>query len=71
MRPCVSFKFQFYLNLLVEVLHELHNLNINFQHDMVDVTTINATIDITMSILSCHFLFGNGPMFGRTSKNLG
>ena len=38
---------------------------------MVDITTISATINITISILSRHFLSGNRLMFGRTSKNLG
>ena len=38
---------------------------------MVDITTISATIDITISILSRHILSGNGPKFDRTSKNLG
>ena len=66
-----SFKFHIYLNLLVDVLHELNKLNINFQYDMVDVTNMSATINITILILSCHFLSRNGPMFGRTSKNLG
>ena len=46
-----SFKFHFYLNLLVDVLQELNKLNIKFQYDMVDITTISATIDITISIL--------------------
>ena len=59
------FKFHFYLNLLVDVLKMLNKLNIKFQYDMVDITTISATIDITISILLCHFLSGNGP----TSKN--
>ena len=48
-------KFYFYTNLLVDVVHELNKLNIKFQHDMVDVTTISATIDITISILPRHF----------------
>ena len=65
-----SFKFHFYLNLLVDVLQELNKLNIKFQYDMVDITTISATIDITISSLSRHFLSGNRLMFGRTSKNL-
>ena len=38
---------------------------------LVDITTISATSNITISILLHHFLFGNGPMFGRTSKNWG
>ena len=49
------FNFHFYLNSLVDVLQELNKLNIKFQYDMVDITTISATIDITISILSCHF----------------
>ena len=65
-----SFKFHFYLNLLVDVLHELDKLNIKFQYDMVDVTNISATINIIILIVLCHFLSRNGPMFGHTSKNL-
>ena len=49
------FKFQFYLNLLVDVLQKLNKLNIKFQYDMVDITTISTTIDIIVSILSSHF----------------
>jgi hypothetical protein len=52
-----SFKFLFYLNLLVDVLQELNTLNIKFQYDMVDITTISATINITISILSRHFFY--------------
>ena len=51
-----SFKFHFYLNLFVDVLQELNKLNIKFQYDMVDITTISAIIDITISILPRHFL---------------
>ena len=65
-----SFKFHFYLNLLVDVLHELNKLNIKFQYDMVDITTTNTTINIIILILSHQFLSGNGPMFGHISKNL-
>ena len=66
-----SFKFHSFLNLLVDVLQELNKLNIKFHYIMVDITIISAIIDITISILSCHFLSGNGPMFGHTCKNLG
>ena len=45
-----SFRFHFYLNFLVDVLQELNKLDIKYQHDTVDITTINATIDITNSI---------------------
>ena len=55
MRSCVFFKFHFYLNLLVVVLQDLNKLNIKFQYDNVDITTIDATIDITISILSRYF----------------
>ena len=71
MRSCALLNSISYLNLLVDVLQKLNKLNIKFQYDMVDATTISATIDIIISILSRHFLFGNGPMFGHTSKNLG
>ena len=45
-----SFKFHFCLNLLVDGLQELTKLNIKFQYEMVDIITISATIDITISI---------------------
>ena len=63
------FKFHFHFSLVIDFLHELNKLNIKFQHDMVDVTTIRASINLTMSILSRQSR--NGPTFGRTSKNLG
>jgi hypothetical protein len=52
-----SFKFHFYLNLPLDVLQELNKLNIKFQYDMVDITAISATIDITTLISSCHFFY--------------
>ena len=52
------FKFHFYLNLLVDVLHKMNKLNIIFQYDMVDVTTISATINITISIYHVIFYVG-------------
>ena len=60
-----------YLNLLIDVLHESNKLNVEFQYDMVDITTISAAINITLSILSSHHKSGNGPIFGHISKNLG
>ena len=36
------------VNLLVDLLQELNKLNINFCYDIVDITTISATIDITI-----------------------
>ena len=59
-----------YLNLLVDVLQELNKLNNKFQFDTVDITTISTIIDTTISISSHHFLFEDGPLFGRTSINL-
>ena len=52
------FKFHFYLNLLVDVLHALNELIIKFQYDMVDVTTISTTININILDLSPHFYPG-------------
>ena len=51
MRICALLN-SIYSNLLVDVLQELNNLNINCQHDIIDITIIGATIDITISILS-------------------
>ena len=47
-----SFKFHFYLYLLVDVLQAFNKLVIKFQYDMVDITIISATINIIISILS-------------------
>ena len=59
------------MNLLVDVLQELNKLNVKLRYNiLVDITTISATIGIIISILSRHLISGNGPMFGRTSKNL-
>jgi hypothetical protein len=38
---------------------------------MIDITTISATIDITISILSRYFKSMSGYMFGCTIKDLG
>ena len=45
-----SFKFHFNLKLLEDVLQELNILNIKFQYDMVKITTISPTIDLTILI---------------------
>ena len=50
MRSCALLN-SIYLNLLVDVLQELNKSNFKFQYDMVDITTISATIDTTISIL--------------------
>ena len=46
MRSCALLN-SIYLNLLVDVLQELNKLNIKFQFDMVDITTISATYNLT------------------------
>ena len=46
MRSCALLN-SIYLNLLVDVLQELNKLNIRFQFDMVDITTISATYNLT------------------------
>ena len=46
-----SFKFHLYLNFLVGVYKSWINWII-FQHDMIDITTISTTIDITILLLS-------------------
>ena len=58
------------MNLLEDVLQELTNLNMKFKYDMVDITTINAIIKFTISIYHVNLKSRNGPMLGRTSKNL-
>ena len=65
-----SFKFHFSLNFLVDVLQKLNKLNIESQHDMVDITTISAIIVIIFQFYHIIFKPNNGHVFGRTSKNL-
>lgn len=43
-----SFKFHFYLSLLVDVLLELNKLDAAFQYNMIDITTISLTNNITI-----------------------
>ena len=50
-----SFIFHVCLNLLVDVSQEFKILNIKFSYDIMDITTISATIDITILILSRPF----------------
>ena len=66
-----SFKIPFLLELASRCLKELNILNIKVQYDMVDITTISATIDITILISSRHFLSGSGPMFGSYKQKFG
>ena len=41
-----------------------------FKYDVVDITTINAIINFIISIYHVNLKSRNGPMLGRTSKNL-
>ena len=49
----------------------LDKLNIKFQYNMVDVTTINATIDIIISILSQHFFIQEWTYVWSYKQELG
>ena len=54
--------------MLAEVLLELKELNRKFQFDLVDITSIASTIDVTINFLWKHYL---GVSFGTTTKHLG
>ena len=64
----ISLQFQFFINLLADVLNELNKLNRKFQFDIVDITSIASTIDVTINLLRRHYL---GVGFGTTTKHLG
>jgi hypothetical protein len=54
--------------LLVDVLIEFNKLNQKFQVDIVDITSIASTIDVTINLLRKHYL---DVSFGTTTKHLG
>ena len=66
----ISFQFQFLLHLLVDVLVELNKLNKIFKVDHVDVTQIDANLNICITILRWRFITIGGAAFGRGSKFL-
>ena len=58
--------FQFQIQLvLVNVLAVLNKLNWKNQHDLVDISTIGSTFDLSFFILHRHFLCGYGCDYGR------
>ena len=63
-----SLQFQLFIHLLVDVLLELNKLNRKFQFDLVDITSIASTIDVTINLLRRNYL---GVSFGTTTKHLG
>jgi hypothetical protein len=56
-----SFKFHNYLNMLVDGLQKLNKLDIEFQCDMVDITTISGIINIIISTFITSFLGNHLP----------
>ena len=50
------------------MLFELNKLNRKFQFDLVDITSIASTTDVTIHLLQRHYL---GVNFGTTTKHLG
>jgi hypothetical protein len=50
------------------VLIELNKFNRKFHFDLVDITSIAYTIDVTINLLQRHYL---GMNFGTTTKHLG
>jgi hypothetical protein len=66
-----TFKFNFNscFHLVVNILAQLNIFNQNFQNDIVDISTIEFTLDASISILAWHFLSKHGPNFGRFTKN--
>ncbi|KAG0593808.1 hypothetical protein M758_UG021100 [Ceratodon purpureus] len=63
-----SLHFQFFIHLLADVLLELNKLNRKFQFDLVDMTSIASTVDVTINLLRRHYL---GVSFGTGTKHLG
>ena len=47
-------QFQFFIHLLADVLLELDKLNRKFQFDIVDITSMVSTIDVTINLLWRH-----------------
>ena len=66
----ISFQFQFFLHLVVDVLVELNKLNKIFQTNHVDVTQIGANLNICITMLRRRFITVGGVAFGRGSKFL-
>ncbi|MCO5614863.1 hypothetical protein L7F22_069148 [Adiantum nelumboides] len=62
-----SFKVQFFLHLLADVLHYLNNLNKKFQVEHVDVTSIGTELVTTMDLLQARFLSAE---FGRGAQHI-
>ncbi|MCO5597350.1 hypothetical protein L7F22_051426 [Adiantum nelumboides] len=62
-----SFKVQFFLHLLADVLHYLNNLNKKFQVEHVDVTSIGTELITTMDLLQARFLSAE---FGRGAQHI-
>lgn len=62
-----SFKVQFFLHLLADVLHNLNILNKKFQVENIDITSIGTELVTTMDILEARFLIGE---FGRGAHNM-
>ncbi|MCO5573711.1 hypothetical protein L7F22_027485 [Adiantum nelumboides] len=60
------YKVLFVIHLLADVLHDLNVLNKHFQEDNVDIASISAFIEVTLSSLRRKFLeddFGKGTKF--------
>ncbi|MCO5567614.1 hypothetical protein L7F22_021308 [Adiantum nelumboides] len=60
------YKVLFVIHLLADVLHDLNVLNKHFQEDNVDIASISAYIEVTLSSLRRKFLeddFGKGTKF--------
>jgi hypothetical protein len=53
--------------MLADILSELNKVNHKFQFDLVDITSIASTIDVTISLFRRHYL---DVSFGLTTKHL-
>ncbi len=42
--------------MLADILSELNKVNRKFQFDLVDITSIASTIDVTISLFRRHYL---------------
>lgn len=50
------YSIQYCLHMLVDVLGELNKLNMTFQEENVEITTIGLDLEVTISTLSRQFL---------------
>ncbi|KAH7306532.1 hypothetical protein KP509_22G017300 [Ceratopteris richardii] len=65
-----QWSFQFMIHFLVDVLMELNELNLEFQKQEIDITTIGALIDFTFEKLTRRYLCSHILDFAISSPHL-